>query len=170
MTPSASWRNAVISVPCSTDGAGLAGARPQDRFEARLVEEPAAARAHGVHAFVEIRDDVRELASGYAVHRDQRAVRDEFLRRFLAHARLDAETAEHLQGAHVEEGGAWQRRAFLQALDCDRANALLRQERGGREARQAAARDQYRCFVLHGPEHSAAEVRAATRLRRNWCG
>ena len=39
----------------------------------------------------------------------ERAIRNEFLRRFLAHARLDAEPAKHLERAHVEEGGARQR-------------------------------------------------------------
>ncbi len=143
-------------------GAGLAGALAQDGLQARLVQEPAPAGAHRVDAVVEIGNDVDQLAAGETVHGDQRAVRNEFLRRLLTHARFDAEPAEHLHGAHVEKSRARQRRALLEAFDRDRANALLREERGGGEPGEPAAGDQNRRFIFHAPSLSNPRRRCAT--------
>src|SRR5262249_59811002 len=92
-----------------------------------------------IHALVEARDDVGELLAGERVHDDQRAFRLELLARLLAYLVLDAGATEHLERAHVEEGGARQLRATAQTLNRERGDSVLRQEHRGRQADQPAA-------------------------------
>src|SRR5256885_6891951 len=56
---------------------------------------------------------------------------------------LDPGRAEHLERAHVEEGGARQLRAASQALHHERGNSMLSQKHRSRQPDQAAAGGQY---------------------------
>jgi hypothetical protein len=123
--------------------AGRFGAAAQDRLETGLGDEQPPAGTERIDALVEARDDVGELLAGERVHDDQRAFRLELLARLLAHLVLDAGRAEHLERAHVEEGGARKLRAAAQTLHCERGDSVLRQEHRGRQADQPTAGDQY---------------------------
>ena len=64
----------MISHTLHDRGAGLARALAQYRLEIRLIQKKSAAGAHRLHAFVQVRDDVRELAARDAVHGDDGAL------------------------------------------------------------------------------------------------
>src|SRR5262249_42620316 len=71
----------------------------------------------------------------------------EVLERPAAHLLLDAGGAEHLEGAHVEEGGARQRRDAALPFHRQRRDSVLREEHGGRQADQTASCQQHRDLV-----------------------
>ena len=58
-------------------GAGFPGTVAQNRLKSRLVQEQPAAGADRLDTLVQVRNDVRELATREAIHRDDGALRDE---------------------------------------------------------------------------------------------
>jgi hypothetical protein len=59
-------------------GAGLLGARPQDRFEPRLGNEQSPRPTQSLDAFVEARDESGSLFSGKRFQRDDGVLRGKF--------------------------------------------------------------------------------------------
>ena len=123
-------------------GSRGAGAAPEDRLESALGDEQAAARTERVvDPDVEAGDDVGELAARQGVHADDRALRQELLRRSGLHFLFDACRPEQLDRAQVEVRSARHGRAAPQPLDHERGHAVLGEEHGGREPHEAPTGD-----------------------------
>jgi hypothetical protein len=98
--------------------ANLFGAFAQHSLQAGLVDEqPPARRQAVVDPDVEAGDDVRELAPGEIVHRNERALGHEVLLGLETHLILDAGSAKQFDCPQVEMRSSGQRRAGSHAFD-----------------------------------------------------
>ncbi len=144
-------------------GSRFPGAASEDRLESALSDEQAAARAEGVvDPDVETGDDVGELAARQRVHADDRALREELLRRSRRHLLLDARRPEQLDRAQVEVSSARHGRTAAQPLDHERRHAVLGEEHGGREPDKAPAGD-HDALVALGHVRTLAQSGARRR-------
>ena len=110
-------------------------------------------RRHGlnvVDADVEARDDVGQLAPGEAVHRDDGALRHEFLVPTAARTSSSMPARGTAPGAHVEMRRRAAAASRAQALDRERADAVLGEEHRGGEPDQSATDDQDRHLGVAG--------------------
>jgi hypothetical protein len=100
--------------------ANLFGALAQHALQSGLVDEQAPARRQAVvDPDVEAGDDVRELAPGEIVHRNERALGHEVLLGLETHLVLDAGSAKQFDCPQVEMRSSGQRRSGSHAFDRD---------------------------------------------------
>src|SRR5262249_16639888 len=135
--------------PLHDTGAPAASAIAQDGFEGGLIQEQAPTRAQRLDAFIQIRNDVRQLSACQCLHGDDGAFGNELLRRLSTHGVLDAEVAKPLERSYGKKWGGGEGWAGREALEGQRADPLLGEKGRGREPSQPAAGDQDRCLVRH---------------------
>src|SRR3954470_6833727 len=144
-------------------GAKFLGPRAQQRFKEALRYEHALRRADIADAFVQVGDEVRELAAGERVHRHDRAVLHELLAGLVADDLLDPDAAQDLHRPLRDLCGAWMDGGAAVMLGDDDADALVREQQSHRHPDEAAAGDEDVTFVIHEPTW----FRSTTRSRHS---
>ena len=145
----------------------LERALAQQRLQDVLVDEDAHGRAEPLDALVELLDVRCELASGQRLDSDDSACRAVRLQGLRAHARFEPELPQQLHRPQLEVARPWMDRGAGMALHRQRRHPVVAEQRGGRQAHQAAADDQDRDLLgRHGATLADACVMLARRPTR----
>jgi hypothetical protein len=126
----------------------------------------AAARFELPHRLVQLRDVPVEFLTGQRLHGHDRSVRLELLVGPVPNHVLDADAAEDLHRALVDERSTGVDGGSAIALDDQRRYVVLAEKRGRGQAGQAPSDDQHRDFPVN---HACPrDSRAATRLAHSY--